>query len=176
MKNEAQIKTAVRNLIEAIGDNPEREGIKDTPLRVAKMWLGFEQERLELKCFKCDGYDEMVILKEVPFYSFCEHHILPFFGIAKIGYIPGEKVVGLSKIGRILDYFALRLQIQERLTMEIANEIWKGLKPKGVGVVLEAEHLCMSMRGIKKAGHKTVTSCLLGVFKEGKVRKEFLGL
>jgi GTP cyclohydrolase I len=118
----------------------------------------------------------MVVVKDLPFYSFCEHHLLPFFGMAKVGYLPDKKVLGLSKVARILNYYALRPQIQEGLTMAVAEEMMKTLKPKGVGVVLEAEHLCMSLRGVQKPGHKTVTSCLLGKFKEEKVRGEFLRL
>lgn len=177
IKDRARLEQSIQEFLIAIGENKNRDGIKETPSRVAKMWVEFNGvERPLMKTFECGSYDEMIVVKEIPFYSFCEHHLLPFFGTAKIGYLPKKKVVGLSKVARLLDYYALRPQIQESLTMQVANDLMALLKPKGVGVVLEAEHLCMSLRGVKKPGSKTVTSCLLGVFKNGKTREEFLKL
>jgi GTP cyclohydrolase I len=170
------IRKAIRDFLIGLGEDPERDGIKETPDRVARMWMGFNgEEKPYLKTFKCE-YSEMVVVKELPFYSFCEHHLVPFFGVAKIGYLPKKKVLGLSKVARILDFYALRPQIQEQLTMQVAKDLMSLLKPSGVGVIIEAEHLCMSMRGVKKPGHRTVTSCLLGKFQDAKVREEFLKL
>ena len=175
--NKAKLVKATYDFLVALGEDPARDGIRETPERVAKMWADdFNGGLPNMKTFDCSTYDEMVVVKEIPFYSFCEHHLVPFFGTAKIGYLPKRKVVGLSKLARLLDYYAHRPQIQEQLTQQVASDLMKLLKPHGVGVVLEAEHMCMSMRGVRKPGHKTVTSCLLGEFKEGKVREEFLSL
>lgn len=176
-KDAGKIKQAVSLLLEGLGEDVKREGLLETPDRVSRMWMGFaEAQKFTAKTFTCGKYDEMVVIKEIPFYSWCEHHLVPFFGTAKIGYLPKNKVVGLSKVARILDAHALRPQIQEKLTVDIARDLMRLLKPRGVGVIIEAEHLCMSMRGVKKPGSKTVTSCLLGVFRNGKTREEFLKL
>jgi len=176
-KDYEMIYKATQMLLKGLGEDLKRDGIKETPDRVARMWTGFNgREKPNMKTFDCNRYNEMVVVKELPFYSFCEHHLLPFFGTARIGYLPDKKVLGLSKIARILDFYALRPQIQEHLTMQVAEDMMTLLKPKGVGVVLEAEHLCMSLRGVQKSGHRTVTSCLLGKFQDQKVREEFLRL
>ena len=174
-----KIKKAIRLFLEGIGENPDREGLKDTPERIAKLWEEFKSyEDFKMTVFEDVGsYDEMVVVRDIQFYSLCEHHLLPFFGKAHVAYIPDKKVCGLSKLVRIVNKFAYRPQVQERLTAEIAEELEKELKPKGVAVVLEAEHLCMSMRGVKNPSSYTVTSKLTGVFKENeKTRNEFLNL
>jgi GTP cyclohydrolase I len=174
----------VTRLLQYIGEDVNREGLKDTPQRVLKAWTawtaGYGQDIPALfKCFE-DGserYDEMVLVKGLPFFSHCEHHLAPFFGTATIGYVPNGKVIGLSKLGRVLDAFAQRLQVQERMTVQIADAIQEHLQPKGVGVLIQARHLCMESRGISKQGHDTTTSALRGVMlTEGKARAEFLGL
>jgi len=178
-----EAKQAVRSLIEFLGDDSKRPGVIGTPERVVKFyeeWMAYKDEP-ELRLFS-ESYDEMVIVRNIPFYSFCEHHILPFHGKAHIGYIPYEdgKVLGLSKMVRILNKYAHRLQIQERIGRQIADEIMNKVKPRGVMVVLEAEHLCMSLRGVRALGHSTITSAIRGVFKDppkGKnPREEFLRL
>ncbi|NPB07190.1 MAG: GTP cyclohydrolase I FolE [Aquificae bacterium] len=174
-----KIKQAVRLFLEGIGENPDREGLKETPERVARMWEEFERARsFSMKLFEEFGsYDQMVLVKDVRFYSFCEHHLLPFFGFVHVAYIPDGRISGLSKLVRAVKAFALRPQVQERLTDEIADFLERELKPKGVAVVVEAEHLCMSMRGVTSPGHLTVTSALRGVFKtDDKTREEFLKL
>lgn len=165
-------------------DNPQREGLFDTPVRFAEAWgewvsgYGFEPADV-LKTFE-DGssqYDEMVFVGATPFYSLCEHHLAPFFGVAHVGYVPGGKIVGLSKISRLLDVFARRLQVQERLTVQIADALSTGLRAQGVGVVLRARHMCMESRGIKKSGSLTITSALRGCLKkEPDARAEFFKL
>ena len=168
----------VKRLIEFMGEDANREGLKETPHRVLKFykeWLEYNN-KFKLTSFKTEKYDEMIIVKDIPFYSLCEHHILPFFGKAHVAYIPDKKIVGLSKLARLVRKYAHRLQIQERIGKQVCDELIKEIKPKGVMVVLEAEHLCMSMRGIKAPGHKTVTSEVRGVFKTGKSREEFLEL
>jgi GTP cyclohydrolase IA len=184
MINEETIRTAVETILKAIGDNPQREGLIDTPQRVAQMYTeifgGMRQNPVdELKVGYELGHREMVILKDIPFYSMCEHHLLPFSGVAHIGYVPGTdgRVVGISKLARVVDIIARRPQIQERMATEIADTIMEGLKPDGVGVVIEAEHMCMTMRGIKKPGAKVVTSALRGIFsKRAATRAEFMSL
>ena len=170
----------VRALIEHIGEDPEREGLKDTPRRVIaayeKMFAGYGQKPEDvLTVFGDELYDEMIVVKEVEFYSMCEHHLLPFFGKAHVGYIPNGKIIGLSKIPRLVEMYARRLQNQERLTNQIARALYSILKPKGVGVILEAKHLCMMSRGVEKQHSEVTTSALLGLFKKDlNTRNEFL--
>lgn len=171
-------------LLQFIGEDPARGGLLETPARVAKAWKhwtsGYEVDPAGLlKTFEdgADGCDEMVVLKDLPFYTHCEHHMAPFFGTATIAYIPDGKIVGLSKIPRVLDAFARRLQVQERLTNQIADAIANNLQPKGVGVVIRARHLCMESRGIQQQGHHTITSALRGVMRDiPEARAEFLDL
>ena len=175
---------AVKTLIRWAGDNPQREGLSETPKRVIKSYKdffsGYELEPREIlsKKFKeVDGYDEMIILKNIRLESHCEHHMVPFIGNAHVGYLPKKKVVGLSKLARLVEVFAKRLQIQEKLTAQIANAIDEVLQPKGVGVIIEASHLCVSTRGIHKPESKMVTSRMLGSFRNDQAtRKEFLDL
>jgi GTP cyclohydrolase I len=175
--------SAIRKILQEIGENPERQGLVDTPKRIEKMYReltrGYQQTAEELindALFDVD-YDEMVVVTHIDFYSLCEHHMLPFFGMAHIGYIPKGRVVGLSKIPRIVDMYARRLQVQERMTAQIANVLQNQLNPDGVGVVVEGFHMCMSMRGVQKEKAKMITSTLLGSFKEDqKTRTEFLEL
>ena len=175
---------AVKTLIRWAGDNPEREGLSETPKRVIKSYKdffsGYELDAREIlsKQFKeVDGYDEMIILKNIRLESHCEHHMVPFIGNAHVGYLPRKKVVGLSKLARLVEVFAKRLQIQEKLTAQIANAIDEVLQPKGVGVIIEASHLCVSTRGIHKHESKMVTSRMLGSFRNDQsTRKEFLDL
>ena len=174
----------VRKQLELIGEDPEREGLADTPKRVSKSmrWLtqGYRtcvQDVVGSGVFKSEGHRNMVMVRDIELYSLCEHHMLPFFGKAHVAYIPSDHIVGLSKIPRIVDVFARRLQVQERLTEEIASAIDDVLKPVGVGVVIEAYHLCMMMRGVEKQNSRTITSALRGAFKEDpKTREEFLHL
>ena len=172
-----------RELLRRMGEDPTRDGLTDTPKRVEKsmdfLTRGYGQtvtEVLHDALFEVD-YDEMVIVKDVEFFSMCEHHLLPFFGKAHIAYVPHGKVIGLSKIARVVDVFARRLQVQERLTTEIADAIADAIDPQGVAVILEAQHLCMMMRGVEKQHSATVTSAMRGVFKEQiQTRNEFLSL
>lgn len=174
----------VYEMIKAIGENPEREGLRDTPHRVAKAWkewfdgYGRTPEDV-LKTFE-DGAelcgDEMVLVRNIDIKSHCEHHLAPFFGRAHIAYIPDQRVVGLSKLPRLVDIFAHRMQVQERLTNQIANAIEEHLKPKGVAVVIEATHFCMCSRGVNKQGSTTITSALRGALKQAAVRAEFFSL
>ncbi len=181
MKQES-IKKLVKELIKQIGENPSREGIKGTPKRVAKSYEkifgGYKQKPKDIiTVFDNEGYDEMVIAKDIEFYSTCEHHILPFFGKVHIGYIPDKKIVGLSKMPRMVELFSRRLQNQERLTMQICDTLNDFLKPKGVGVVIEGTHLCMQARGVEKQNSKMVTSSFTGLFKKNmNTRNEFLNL
>ena len=182
MIDKERIKEAVLSIIEAIGENPEREGLVDTPRRIAEMYAevfdGIDNDpSAELGvCFE-EGHKEMVILKDIPFYSLCEHHFLPFYGVVHIGYIPDGKVVGISKLARVVETYAKRPQLQERMTSQIADAIHNILKPDGVAVVIQAEHLCMTMRGIKKPGSNVVTSATRGRFRNRAVtRSEFLSL
>lgn len=183
---------AVRTLLKSVGENLDREGLIDTPKRVAKMYeeifggYGIDPHPLLASAtFAADGVVEdeeadyeqgMVIVKDISFYSHCEHHMVPFFGKAHVGYIPRGKVTGLSKIARVVDAYARRLQIQERLTKQIADCIWDTLEPQGVMVVVQAQHLCMKMRGVKNPCADTVTSCVRGVFEHLDARQEFLTL
>lgn len=173
MVDKSKVECAVRLLLEGIGENPEREGLKDTPQRIARMceeiYGGMDIDVSEYlnRTFAAAG-NEMVLEKDITFYSMCEHHLMPFYGKAHVAYIPGERVVGLSKLARTVDAFARRAQIQEQMTAQIAGAIMESLQPKGVMVVIEAEHLCMTMRGIKKPGSKTMTYKCLGEFKENE--------
>ncbi|SHK17289.1 GTP cyclohydrolase I FolE [Thermocrinis minervae] len=174
-----KIKQAIRLFLEGIGEDPDREGLKETPDRIARMWEEFDRQReFNFKLFEEFGdYNEMVIVKDIRFYSLCEHHLLPFFGKVHIAYIPDKVVCGLSKLVRTVKAFSLRPQVQERLTQQIADFLQEQLNPKGVAVVIEAEHLCMSMRGVMTPGHITVTSALRGIFlKDLRTREEFLKL
>lgn len=178
------IKQAVTTIINAIGDDPSREGLADTPRRLADMYEelfnGMNQDPAEvLKVGYEIGHREMIILKDIPFYSMCEHHFLPFYGVVHIGYIPDieGRVVGISKLARVVEIIAKRPQIQERMATDIANTIEKGLHAEGVAVVIEAEHMCMTMRGIKKPGTNVVTSALRGTLRKNpSSRSEFLEL
>jgi GTP cyclohydrolase I len=179
--NQANIEFAVQNILMNIGEDPEREGLLKTPNRVARMYdeltSGYHVDPVKLingAVFTVD-YDEMVVVKDIDFYSMCEHHMLPFYGRAHVAYIPNGKVVGLSKIPRIVEMFARRLQIQEQMTSQIANFIDETLQPQGVAVVVEGAHMCAMMRGVKKANTKMTTSKMLGIFRENdKTRAEFL--
>ncbi|MFO7246469.1 MAG: GTP cyclohydrolase I FolE [Bacillota bacterium] len=178
-----KIEQAVRMILEAIGEDPDRAGLRDTPRRVAaayrEMFAGVGRNlEDEINVFFDIGHEEMVIVKDIPFYSVCEHHLLPFFGRAHVAYIPTKgRITGLSKLARVVDVAAKRLQVQERLTGEIADAIMNRLHCRGVLVMLEAEHLCMTMRGIKKPGSLTVTSVVRGVFKDDeKTRNEALSI
>ena len=181
---EGGIHDNITRLLQFVGENPEREGLKETPARVAKAWQhwcgGYDVNIPALmKTFKdgADGCDEMVVVRDIPFYSHCEHHLAPFFGTATVAYIPDGQVVGLSKIPRVVNAFARRLQVQERLTNQIADALQTHLKPKGVGVIIKARHLCMESRGIEQQGHSTTTSALRGVIRElPEARAEFLSL
>ena len=173
----------VRELLVRIGEDPEREGLARTPHRVekslAELTAGYAQtvEEVVGQGVFHEDCSEMVVVRDIEFYSMCEHHMLPFYGRVHVAYIPDGKIIGLSKIPRIVDVFARRLQVQERMTVEIANAIQEILEPKGVGVVANAAHLCMMMRGVQKQNSFTMTSCLLGSFREdGNTRSEFLGL
>lgn len=173
---------AIRTILTLIGEDPDREGLLETPDRVyrsyGELYAGYAQDPAKVfKTFKDGSCDEMVILKGVPFFSQCEHHILPFFGTASIAYIPDGKIIGLSKMARLLDIYAHRLQVQERLTTQITIALDKYLKPKGSACVLKATHLCMLMRGVRKHNSTMITSSLTGVFKtDQKSRTEFMGL
>jgi GTP cyclohydrolase IA len=177
-----QVRAAVRELLLAIGEDPDREGLRETPRRIAQMYeeifSGLTADPAEfLKVSFDEGHDEMVILRDVPFYSVCEHHLLPFHGKAHVGYIPRGNIVGISKIARVVEAFAKRPQVQERLTCEIAESIFQHLQPDGVAVVVEAEHLCMTMRGVRKPGSSVITSAVRGTFESSAVtRSEFLAL
>jgi len=182
--DEAKIRKAVASLIEAIGEDPKREGLVGTPARVAEMYaelfMGINKDpRDELSVIYEAGHREMVVIRDIPFYSMCEHHLLPFYGMVHIGYIPDVqgRVVGLSKLARVVEIVAGRPQIQERMTTEIADAIMDGLKPSGVAVVVQAEHLCMIMRGVKKSGSNIVTSAIRGAFRnKPETRTEFFSL
>jgi GTP cyclohydrolase I len=177
-----KIERTVRMILEAIGEDPDREGLKGTPSRVAEMYeevfAGLHRPyEEELTVFHTMNHDEMIIVKDIPFYSICEHHLLPFFGKAHVAYIPSsERITGLSKIARVVDSASRRPQLQERMTTEIAEAIMKNLRPQGVLVVIEAEHLCMSMRGIKKPGSLSITSAMRGILREPASRAEAFSL
>lgn len=173
----------IRSVITSLGEDPSREGLLRTPLRVARaletLTSGYQMSvgQIVNNAIFTEQYDEIVSVKNIHFFSLCEHHLLPFFGVANIGYIPDGKVIGLSKIPRIVDMFARRLQLQERLTTQVANCLNEALEPRGVAVVMEAYHLCMMMRGVEKQDSLTVTSCMLGDFRtSAQTRNEFMML
>ncbi len=157
---------ATRLLLEAIGEDPEREGLKDTPERVARAWAEMLDGTEPSVTVFAEQCDEMVVVRDIAFHSFCEHHLLPFVGVAHIAYIPNGRVLGLSKLARILDLYARRLQLQERLTAQVADAIQDATGALGVAVVIDAEHTCMTLRGVKRPGARTITSALRGVFRE----------
>jgi GTP cyclohydrolase I len=170
---------AAHELLLALGEDPQRDGLRDTPRRIAKAYAELlSPEPFNPTTFPNDeGYDELVIARGIQLSSLCEHHLLPFHGVAHVGYLPGDRIIGLSKLGRVVDLFARRLQVQERLTSEIAGWIDEHLDPKGVGVVIEAEHMCMSLRGVQKPGTLTATSALRGLVRDDpRTRQEFLAL
>ena len=180
---EDQIPDLIESLLVELGEDPERQGLRATPSRVSKALrqltdgYGVRPEDVIAGAVFDQDYDEMVLVKDIPFYSLCEHHMLPFFGRCHVGYLPKGKVVGLSKIPRLVGVFAHRLQLQERLTNDIAEALNSTLLPKGVGVVVEARHLCMEMRGVEKPGGQMITSCMLGTFRrDPRTRAEFLDL
>jgi GTP cyclohydrolase I len=180
--DQERIARAVREIIEAIGENAGREGLLETPERIgrlyAELFSGLAQDPLDVlrRGFE-EEHKEMVILKDIPFYSLCEHHFLPFHGSAHVGYVPEGRIVGVSKLARVVDILARRPQLQERLTSQVADAIMEGLHPDGVAVVIEAEHLCMTMRGVQKPGARMITSAIRGGFRRrGVTRSEFLSL
>lgn len=173
----------IHELLVKIGEDPDREGLKKTPERVTRAWefmmAGYKQDPVQLirDAFFTDKYDEMVIVKDIKLYSLCEHHLLPFHGYAHVAYVPKGRIVGISKIARMVEMFARRLQVQERLTQQIAETLNEVLEPKGVAVVIEAEHMCMHMRGVQKQEASIVTSAMLGVFRANlSTREEFMNL
>ena len=183
MEINKNIEELTKKLLKEIGENPEREGLLKTPHRVAKSWgfltSGYKKDldALVNKAIFHEDYDEMVLIKDIEYYSMCEHHLLPFFGRAHVAYIPDGKILGLSKIPRIVDLFSRRLQVQERMTQEIADTLNDVLDPKGVAVVVEGQHMCMQMRGVQNKNSYATTSHMLGIFREdAKTRKEFLHL
>ncbi|HEU5346583.1 MAG TPA: GTP cyclohydrolase I FolE [Ktedonobacterales bacterium] len=177
-----RIRAAVREIIIGVGEDPDREGLRDTPRRVADMYAevfaGLREDPADvLQVGFEEGHQEMVIVKDIPFYSMCEHHFLPFHGVAHVGYIPNGRVVGLSKLARAVEILARRPQLQERLSSQLADVIMETMAPQGVAVVISANHLCMQMRGIRKPGSLTVTSAMRGVFQRGSAtRAEFMSL
>jgi len=178
------IKDATRALLQAIGEDPDREGLLETPRRVAEMYAELfsgigKDPKTELSVSFDEGHQEMIIVRDIPFYSMCEHHLLPFFGVAHVGYIPSTqgKVVGISKLARVVDVVSRRPQLQERMTRQIADAVYEALEPDGAGVIIEAEHLCMVMRGVRKPGSSIVTSAVRGTFRSKvATRNEFLAL
>ncbi|HPR65288.1 MAG TPA: GTP cyclohydrolase I FolE [Thermoanaerobaculia bacterium] len=177
------MESLIREMLSQLGEDPEREGLRDTPARVAKslkfLTRGYDQDPEEIitKAIFREEARDMIIVRDIEFFSMCEHHMLPFFGKCHVGYIPAGQIVGLSKIARLVDIFSRRFQVQERLTRQIAVFLEKHLTPKGVGVVMEARHLCMQMRGVEKQHSEAVTSCMLGSFREQlSTREEFLNL
>lgn len=166
------LESHIKELLVLIGEDPEREGLKETPKRVAKMYgevfngVGINPETALTTTFDSEGYDGMIVVRDIDYYTFCEHHLIPFFGKAHVGYIPGDQIVGLSKFARLVELVAKRPQVQERMTDQIAAAIDSILQPKGVMVMLEGQHLCMCARGVKKPGSSTVTTVKRGVFKE----------
>ncbi len=182
--SEADVEAAIRTILLWIGEDPERDGLRETPARLMRAFQeyfsGYGQDpgRILMKTFEeTDGYDEMVVLRRIPFQSHCEHHFAPIIGHAWVAYVPSQRVVGISKLARLVEAFAKRLQIQERMTAQIANTIEAVLKPQGVGVVIKATHQCMTARGIKKDGSDLVTSRMLGCFRDNAMtRQEFLSM
>jgi len=175
----AAAERAVGDLLVALGRDLDAPGLRETPRRVAAAFAELlSHEPVALTTFPNDGgYDELVVVREIPFHSLCMHHLLPFHGVAHVAYLPGERIVGLSKLARVVEVYARELQVQERLTMQVAECLQSQLEPKGVGVVVEAEHLCMSLRGVQKAGTRTTTSALLGLLRDdARTRSEFLSL
>ena len=179
--NHAKIEEAVKEILESVGEDPGRDGLRDTPARVSRMYdellAGYKLDPAALindALFEVE-YDEMVVVRDIEFYSLCEHHVIPFLGHAHVAYVPRGKIIGLSKIPRVVDAFARRLQVQERLTRQVADFLTEALQPQGVGVVLEAIHLCSMMRGVKKSDARMVTSAMCGVFKQDpRTRAEFM--
>lgn len=176
-------KDLLREILRRIGDDPDREGLQETPARIVRSWKeiygGYAQrpEDVLVTQFQAEQYDEMVLLRDIEFFSTCEHHLLPFHGRAHVAYLPANKIVGLSKLARLTDIYARRLQVQERLTRQIATELQRVLQPRGVAVMIEAMHQCMCSRGVRKRESRMVTMCLLGAFKEDLAsRAEFLSL
>lgn len=183
MANQEKVEQAVYQLLEALGENPEREGLLDTPKRVAKMYAEMfsglnEDPKDQFTAVFSEVHDEVVLVKDIPFYSMCEHHLVPFYGKAHVAYLPsGDKVTGLSKLARAVEVAARRPQLQERLTDQVATALEEALDPRGVFVMVEAEHMCMTMRGIKKPGSKTITTVAKGLYKEDREeRKEIISL
>ena len=175
----AAARRAAADLLLALGADLEAEDLRETPRRMADAYaeLLTPQPSTATTFPNDDGYDELIVARAIPFHSLCMHHLLPFHGVAHVGYLPGERIIGLSKLGRVVELFARDLQIQERLTTQVARWLQRELEPKGVGVVLEAEHLCMSLRGVQKVGAKTVTSALHGLVRDdARTRQEFLAL
>jgi GTP cyclohydrolase I len=175
----AEAERAVRTLIAWAGDDPDREGLRDTPKRVAKVFEDFyagyrhsADDALERTFEDLGGYDDIVVVRDIPFYSHCEHHMVPFVGKAHVAYYPGDKVVGLSKLARVVDIFARRLQTQERLTSDVVTAIDETLKPRGIAVMIEAEHQCMTLRGVHKHGASTVTTQFTGVFRDDPAEQQ----
>ncbi len=184
MPTREEAERAVRTLLRFIGENPDREGLIDTPARVVRAYeefcAGYNEDPLDYlgRTFEeTDGYDEMIVLRDIRVESHCEHHILPIIGRAHIGYLPGNRVIGISKLARVVDAYARRLQVQEKLTAQIANAIEKVLKPRGVAVVVDASHQCMTTRGVHKPGVTMITSRMLGAFRDDqKTRREFFNM
>lgn len=181
--NQEKVEVAVYQLLEAIGENPEREGLLDTPKRVAKMYAEMfyglsEDPKDQFTAVFSEGHEEMILVKDIPFYSMCEHHLVPFYGVAHVAYLPSDgRVTGLSKLARAVEVAARRPQLQERLTAQVANALEEAMHPKGVFVMVEAEHMCMTMRGIKKPGSKTVTTVARGLYQEdGAARREVMAM
>lgn len=175
--NQAGVETAIRDLLVALGEDPQREGLKDTPARIGRSFKeileGYRNDpREQLQRLFPVEHDDLILVKDIPFNSTCEHHLLPFFGLAHVGYIPkGQRVTGLSKLARLVDGYAHRLQVQERLTEQIADALWEVLDPQGVIVVLQAEHMCMTVRGVKKPGAHTTTSAVRGVMRSSQATR-----
>ena len=180
--NKKKIREAVRLLLEGIGEDPDREGLRETPDRVARMYeeifgQGEQEPHAALGKKFDEKHHEVVLVKDIPFFSICEHHLMPFFGKAHVAYIPNGHIVGISKLARVVESFARRPQVQERMTSQIADALVSNLEPRGVIVVIEAEHLCMSMRGVRKPGARTVTSAVRGIFRtSARTRSEAMSL
>jgi GTP cyclohydrolase I len=178
----AGIEDSVRDILVALGEDPDREGLVKTPERVARSYeflaSGYQQDPHEVigDALFTEDYSEMIIVRDIDFFSLCEHHMLPFYGRAHVAYVPDKHIVGISKLARLVECYARRLQVQERMTSQIAGFIQDKLKPLGVGVVIRAEHMCMRMRGVQKPNSSVVTSSLLGVFQERDTRQEFMNL